>query len=111
MWVRHILRPVAAEPRVKTARIIPSHRTELNGFDCSGRPVVTCAPCLCSADLDHMAGPCDVTNGRLFMVIFSKSIPCLSKDIEERWEESERVVCNVRAGYVIIKRSTCEWSC
>lgn len=69
MWVRHILRPEAAELRVKTARIILSHRSELNGFDCSERPVVTCAACLCSADLDHMAGPCDVTNGRLFMVI------------------------------------------
>lgn len=56
MWVRHILRPGAAE---KTAWIILSLSTELNGSECSYSPIVTCTQSLCSADLDHMAGPCE----------------------------------------------------
>lgn len=43
------------------------------------------------------------------MVIFSKRIPWLSKDIEERWKESQRVVHNVRLGYVIIGRTQHKW--
>lgn len=50
-----------------------------------------------------MAGPCDKV--RVIYGYFSKSIPRLSQDIEERWKESERAARNVRLGYVIMGRT------
>lgn len=69
----------------------PEHRTELNGCDCSQRPVVTRTASLCSADLDHTAGPCDTV--QIIYGYFLKkefhTCPHLSKVTEDRWEETE----------------------
>lgn len=48
VWVRHILRLVAAELTVKTACIIFGHGGTVN-------PTVTCRLIVCSADTNHMA--------------------------------------------------------
>lgn len=48
-----------------------------------------------------MAGPCD----KVIYGYFSKGIPCLSKDIEERWKETGCAACNARLGYVMIGRA------
>lgn len=53
-----------------------------------------------------MAGPCDKV--RVIYGYFSEGIPCLSKDIEERWTESECALHNVRLGYVITGRTECK---
>ena len=85
MRVRHILRPVAAELTVKTTRIILSHRTALNGFDYSEHPIVTCTVSLCSADLDHMAGPCDkVSYLWLFLKRYSMPVKGHKGEVERK---------------------------
>jgi len=47
-----------------------------------------------------MAGPCDKV--KVIYGYFSKDIPYLSKDIEERWRETGCAAHNVRVGYVMI---------
>lgn len=65
--IQNIIEAKCVGQAYSQAWIILSLSTELNGSDCSYVPIVTCTGRLCSADLDHMARPCDKV---IFMVVF-----------------------------------------